>query len=126
MFLHLFANYWHARCIQFLKIHNKYVASLSFPVNFIPFSIHFTNTFQIVVYILIGYFLHFQVVPVWDVFVPAVPPADGNPGTPATETMYVGNYGVAWGFRVVPEPSSIVIMTFGMVTLVGVAWKRKK
>jgi len=74
----------------------------------------------------VGYFLHFQVVPVWDVFVPAVPPTDGNPGTPATETMYVGNYGIAWGFRVVPEPSSIVIMVFGMVTLVGVAWKQKK
>lgn len=74
----------------------------------------------------VGYYLHFQVIPVWDVFVPAVPPADGNPGTPASETMYAGNYGVAWGFRIVPEPSSIAMMVFGMVTLVGIAWKRRK
>jgi hypothetical protein len=73
-----------------------------------------------------GYFLHFQVIPVWDVFVPAKPATDQTPAVPASETIYAGNFGVAWGFRVVPEPSSIVIMVFGMVTLVGVAWKRKK
>jgi hypothetical protein len=74
----------------------------------------------------VGYFLHFQVVPVWDVFVPAQPAQGGNPAVPASETMYVADYGVAWGFRVVPEPSSITIMVFGIVTFVGIAWKRKK
>jgi hypothetical protein len=68
----------------------------------------------------IGTYLHFTVFPTWDVFTPA------QPGVPATESMYVGNYGVSWGFSMVPEPSSVIMLSFGFVAIIGVAWKLRR
>jgi hypothetical protein len=68
----------------------------------------------------VGSYLHFLAIPTWDVFIPA------GGGNPATESIMVGNYGIAWGFKIVPEPSSITLIAFGVVAIVGVAWKRRK
>jgi hypothetical protein len=40
--------------------------------------------------------------------------------------MYVGNDGVGWGFRIVPEPGSFVIMGFGAVAMVFIAIRRRR
>ena len=57
----------------------------------------------------VGSYLHFTAIPVWDVFIPAM----GM--TPATETIYTANYGLAWGFAIVPEPSSFILLIVGIV-----------
>jgi hypothetical protein len=48
----------------------------------------------------IGTYLHFDVVPVWDIYNPA------SNGSPASEDIDVANYAVSWGFTIeaVPEP----------------------
>jgi hypothetical protein len=46
-----------------------------------------------------GTYLHFDAIPTWDVYTPA------TAMTPATDTIDIGNYAVAWGFTVVPEPA---------------------
>jgi hypothetical protein len=64
----------------------------------------------------VGTYLHFDSIPTWDVFTPA---ADGKP---ATETIDVGNFGLAWGFTispavVMPEPSSIMLVLVGSASI---------
>ncbi len=41
----------------------------------------------------VGTYLHFVTIPTWDVFTPA------NGKTPASETIYVANYGAGLGFQ---------------------------
>ena len=68
----------------------------------------------------VGTYLHFDAIPTWDIFTPA---AGGNP---ATESIDVGNFGLAWGFQIVPEPSSIVLVLIGSASMCLVRlWKRK-
>ena len=35
-----------------------------------------------------------------------------------TETIYVGDYGLAWGFSIVPEPSTFLLVSLGLGVLV--------
>lgn len=62
-----------------------------------------------------GTYLHFTAIPVWDIYTPAA----GE--DPATESINVGNYGISWGFAVIPEPSSsfafIFVLSLGMRAL---------
>jgi hypothetical protein len=57
-----------------------------------------------------GFFIHFDAIPVWDVFTPAAN------GKPATDAIDVGNFGVGWGFSIVavPEPSTVLLLTLGL------------
>ncbi|HVU86436.1 MAG TPA: PEP-CTERM sorting domain-containing protein [Pirellulales bacterium] len=67
----------------------------------------------------VGFYIHFEAIPTWDVYTPA------GGGNPATDTIYVGNYGVGWGFSIVPEPCSIVMMFFGAVGMLVVVVRRR-
>lgn len=51
----------------------------------------------------IGTYLHFDVVPVWDIY---TPPSNGSP---ASEDIDVANYALSWGFTIdaVPEPRAL-------------------
>ncbi len=66
-----------------------------------------------------GAYFHFTLVPVWDVFVPA---AGMNP---ATETIYTADYGVGWGFYIVPEPSTVVLFFVAIVSVVVYARRQR-
>jgi hypothetical protein len=68
----------------------------------------------------VGFYIHFNAIPVWDVYVPA---ANGNP---ATDAIYVGNYGMGWGFSIVPEPGAFVLMVFSAVSILIVAVRRRR
>ena len=61
----------------------------------------------------VGTYLHFTAIPTWDVFTPA---ADDNP---AIDVIDVANFGVGWGFAIVPQPSSISLLTVGFVVFIG-------
>jgi len=67
-----------------------------------------------------GTYLHFDAIPTWDVFTPAM----GD--TAASELIEVGNYGLAWGFSIVPEPSTISLMAVGLLGLAGYTWRRRQ
>ena len=68
----------------------------------------------------VGTYLDFIAIPTWDVFTPA---AGGNP---ATESIDVASYGVSWGFHVVPEPSTLLLVGAGMLGLGGIASQRRR
>lgn len=68
----------------------------------------------------VGFYIHFLAIPTWDVYTPA---ANGNP---ATDSIEVGNYGVMWGFSIVPEPSSVSLLMVALVCLVGFIWRRTR
>lgn len=59
----------------------------------------------------VGTYLHFDAIPTWDVFTPAAG------GKPATESIDVADYGVAWGFQIVPEPGTASIGLLMVVSL---------
>lgn len=67
----------------------------------------------------VGTYLYFTVIPVWDVYVPS-----DDEEEPATETLYVGNYGLSWGFTIVPEPASIIIWV--SLIAIGLVWTRRR
>jgi hypothetical protein len=67
----------------------------------------------------VGTYLHFDAIPVWDVYTPA---AGLNP---ATDTIDVGNYGLSWGFTIVPEPSSVILTAVGLLGLVSCLRRRR-
>lgn len=67
----------------------------------------------------VGTYLHFTAIPTWDLFTPA------SGGNPATEIISVADYGISWGFQIVPEPSSIVLIVTGSVVICGVALLRR-
>jgi hypothetical protein len=56
----------------------------------------------------VGTYLHFETSPAWDVFTPA------GGGKPAMESIDVADFGLAWGFTIVPEPSTSVLMIVGL------------
>ena len=68
----------------------------------------------------VGTYLHFDTIPSWDLFSPAM----GN--IPAMETIFAGDYGLTWGFSIVPEPSTIRLMAVGLLGLVGCSWRRRQ
>ncbi|PWU12992.1 MAG: hypothetical protein C5B50_20325 [Verrucomicrobia bacterium] len=65
----------------------------------------------------VGFYFYADVFPVWDVYTPA------SGGNPATETIDIGDYGVQWGFLIVPEPSSISMIFLGLFA-VGIVLRR--
>jgi hypothetical protein len=65
----------------------------------------------------IGTYLHFDAIPTWDIYTP------GADGSPATEQIDVANYGLAWGFSIVPEPATMGI--FAGIALVALAKRRR-
>src|SRR5215467_10710623 len=67
----------------------------------------------------VGSYLHFTVIPIWDVFTPAAG------GRPATESIDVADFGLAWGFFVVPEPSSLLLLAVGFLGMVVYAAGRR-
>ena len=62
----------------------------------------------------VGTYLHFDVIPTWDVYTPA------SGDTPASEQIDVANYGLAWGFQIVPETPSIAAWS-GLI-VIGLVW----
>lgn len=68
----------------------------------------------------VGTYLHFDAIPTWDIFTPAAG------GKPASEIIDVGNYGLQWGFSIVPapEPSSLLLLGSGFLAMAGVLRKR--
>ena len=68
----------------------------------------------------VGTYLYFDAIPAWDIYTPA---AGVNP---ATDVIDVGNYGLGWGFKIVPEPSSFVLLAVGLLGLVARIWRRGK
>jgi hypothetical protein len=67
----------------------------------------------------VGSYLHFTVIPIWDVFTPA------TDGKAATESIDIADFGLAWGFFVVPEPSSLLLLVAGFLGLVVYAAGRR-
>ena len=67
----------------------------------------------------VGSYLHFTVIPIWDVFTPA------TGSKPATENIDVADFGLAWGFFVVPEPSSLLLLAAEFLGLVVYAAGRR-
>src|SRR5215470_8186520 len=67
----------------------------------------------------VGSYLHFTVIPIWDVFTPA------TGGKAATESIDIADFGLAWGFFVVPEPSSLLLLAAGFLWLVVYAAGRR-
>ena len=67
----------------------------------------------------IGSYLHFTAIPTWDVFIPAAG------ATPASERIDVGNFGLAWGFVIVPEPASFVLIVFGWTAICAVRLRKR-
>jgi hypothetical protein len=64
----------------------------------------------------VGSYLHFTAIPTWDVYFPdTIPPS---------ETIKVADYGVAWGFSIVPEPSAVLLMFIGS-SLIALARRRR-
>jgi len=55
-------------------------------------------------------YLHFITIPAWDV-------AFGG-----KDYVIVGDTGITWGFTIIPEPSTIILVSIGGVLLVIVAW----
>jgi PEP-CTERM motif len=49
-----------------------------------------------------------------------------NGQNPATDVIYTADYGLTWGFQIVPEPSSIVLIVLGSGTIAAVALRRRK
>ncbi len=68
----------------------------------------------------VGYYIHFSVIPTWDVYTPA------TLAGPATDTIYVADYGVGWGFSVVPEPATYVLMVFATLSFLVIAVRRRQ
>jgi hypothetical protein len=54
----------------------------------------------------VGSFLHFFTIPTWDV----VEAGD--------HTLIIGDTGVSWGYAVVPEPASLVLLAIGLLILI--------
>ncbi len=67
----------------------------------------------------VGTYLHFTVVPVYDVYIPPIGPAA------ASETIYTADFGISWGFYIVPEPSTIILLVVGMVGIFVYGRRRK-
>jgi len=67
----------------------------------------------------LGTYLHFDAIPTWDVFTPA------SGMTPASESIDVGNYAISRGFSIVPEPSSIVLISIGSASIC-IVWLLKR
>jgi hypothetical protein len=67
----------------------------------------------------VGTYLHFTAIPTWDIFTPAA----GE--TPAKESINVANYGLAWGFVIVPEPASFVLIVIGCSAVCGVRLRKE-
>jgi len=64
----------------------------------------------------IGSYLHFTAIPTWDVLFPdTIPPS---------ETIKVADYGVTWGFSIVPEPSAVLLVIVGS-SLIALARRRR-
>jgi hypothetical protein len=87
----------------------------STPPNFYDFPDYYSG---------VGTYLNFETVPVWDVYTP------GTNGGASTESIDVGDYGVAWGFQVespsvVPEPSSFLLVTLGAASITLVHLRRQ-
>ncbi len=68
----------------------------------------------------IGTYLHFLAIPTWDVYTPAVAAVGSTPAVAAKDSIDVGNFGVAWGFQIVPEPASIIV--WSSLIVMGLAW----
>ncbi len=68
----------------------------------------------------VGFYIQFETIPVWDVYTPA------GGGNAATDVIDVGNYGVTWGFAIVPEPSSIVMVLVGSASVALVRLRKRK
>ena len=68
----------------------------------------------------VGTYLHFTAIPTWDVFTPA---AGGNL---ATDVIDVADFGLAWGFAIVPQPSSSSLVVVGFLLLIGHVWRRRR
>ena len=67
----------------------------------------------------IGTYLHFTAIPAWDIFTPAA----GL--TPASSTIAVGDYGLAWGFVIVPEPATLILFVIAWCSFGAVRQRRK-
>jgi hypothetical protein len=66
----------------------------------------------------IGSYLHFTAIPTWDIFTPAM----GT--TPASESINVGNFGLAWGFVIVPETSTFMLIVIAWASISAI--RRRK
>ena len=65
---------------------------------------------------VLGAYLHFYTIPVWDVQTVA--------NSVTTDTLYMANAGISWGFSVVPEPGSIILVVLGGVSSLLASWTR--
>jgi hypothetical protein len=75
----------------------------------LPYTFHDSPEF----YSGIGTYLHFTLIPAWDVSV------GGN------NHIIVGDTGITWGFRIVPEPSTVTLMVIGIVVIsIGARFQR--
>jgi hypothetical protein len=67
---------------------------------------------------LLGAYLHFTMLPVWD--------AQTVVAGKTVDSLYVGDQGFSWGFSIVPEPSSIVLVLIGSASMFMVHLRRRK
>jgi hypothetical protein len=68
----------------------------------------------------VGTFFRATAIPTWDVYVPA------TMTSPATETIDVGDYGVSWGFYIVPEPATGALIVIGFALIRGTGRVRRE
>lgn len=59
----------------------------------------------------VGTYLNFTLIPAWDIFTPA------GGGNPAKEEVHVADFGVSWGFQIVPEPNFATLLLVSTVLL---------
>ena len=63
-----------------------------------------------------GTYLHFTTIPAWEI---------SNGGT--VDWLVVANTGLTWGFAIVPEPSSMVLLAqFVLAAAVAETWRRRR